>query len=143
MIDAAVPAVFVAASDVGGDTRAHPAAIDADGALMARLEEIRRLASVAMGLTSDLEAAKARIATPKVAMVGTPATYEDLSGNGHAPESHDLQIRMISAGQAHRAVPVTGALALACAAAVDDSVVHRDVGLADRALITTKVVFQN
>ncbi|MBN7784958.1 methylitaconate delta2-delta3-isomerase [Ponticoccus gilvus] len=127
MIDAAVPSVFVAAPDVSGDTGAHPAAIDADRALMARLEEIRQQASVAMGLTDSLDAAKARIATPKVAMVAPPAAYDDLSGNRHAPAGHDLQIRMISAGQAHRAVPVTGALALACAAAVDGSVVQRQI----------------
>ena len=127
MIDAAVPAVFVEAAQVAGDTRSHPEDIDADTGLMARLEEIRCLASVAMGLTADLPAARARIATPKVAMVGKPAAYEDLSQAGHAPDSHDMQIRMISAGQAHRAVPVTGALALACAAALKGSVVQRQL----------------
>ena len=123
MIDAAIPAVFVLAGEVGGDTAMHPAAIDADAALMARLEEIRRLASIRMGLTANAEAAAKRIATPKVAMVGPPASYTDLAGAEHAPQTQDLQIRMISAGQAHRAVPVTGALALACAAATPGSVV--------------------
>ncbi|WP_425089681.1 PrpF domain-containing protein [Stappia sp.] len=123
MIDAAVPSVFVDAGDVGGDAGADPADIDADAALMARLEEIRCAASVRMGLTGDLDAAARRMATPKVAMVGKAGAYRDLSGTLHPAESHDLQIRMISAGQAHRAVPVTGALALACAAAVDGSVV--------------------
>lgn len=123
MIDAAVPSVFVDAGDVGGDAGADPADIDADAALMARLEEIRCAASVRMGLTGDLDAAARRMATPKVAMVGKAGPYRDLSGTLHPAESHDLQIRMISAGQAHRAVPVTGALALACAAAVDGSVV--------------------
>ena len=123
MIDAAIPAVFVMAGEVGGDTTIHPAAIEADAALMARLEEIRRLASIRMGLTANAEAAAKRIATPKVAMVGPPASYTDLAGAEHAPQTQDLQIRMISAGQAHRAVPVTGALALACAAATPGSVV--------------------
>lgn len=123
MIDAAMPSVFVAAPDVTGDTRAHPASIDADTTLMARLEDIRRRASVRMGLALDLEAAAKRIATPKVAVIGKPTAYTDLSGARHPPEGHDLQIRMISAGQAHRAVPVTGALALATAAAVAGTVV--------------------
>ncbi|WP_367716058.1 PrpF domain-containing protein [Nitratireductor sp. GISD-1A_MAKvit] len=123
MIDAAVPSVFVAAGDVAGDTREHPAAIDDDNALMARLEDIRRQASVMMGLSADPAAAAARIATPKIAMVGAAADYTDLSGNAHPAADQDLQIRMISAGQAHRAVPVTGALALACAAVVEGSVV--------------------
>ncbi|MFV0334819.1 MAG: PrpF domain-containing protein [Tropicimonas sp.] len=128
MIDAAVPAVFVAADAVGGDTGAHPADIDANAPLMARLEEIRRLASQHMGLSASPEAAAARIATPKVAMTGRPATYADLSGTRHAADTHDLQIRMISAGQAHRAVPVTGALALACAAAIEGSVPAGSLG---------------
>ncbi|WP_295806491.1 PrpF domain-containing protein [uncultured Nitratireductor sp.] len=123
MIDAAVPSVFVSAYEVAGDTRSRPGAIDENAGLMARLEDIRRQASVAMGLTPDPEAAAQRIATPKVAMVGPAADYEDLSGIIHPASAQDLQIRMISAGQAHRAVPVTGALALACAAVVDGSVV--------------------
>ncbi|MFP7571994.1 2-methylaconitate cis-trans isomerase PrpF family protein [Marivita sp. S2033] len=123
MIDAAMPSVFVRAGDVGGDTTALPEAIDADATLMARLEDIRCRASVAMGMTADPDAAAVRMATPKVAMVAPPATYSDLAGQTHAPDSHDLQIRMISAGQAHRAVPVTGALALACAAQGEGSVV--------------------
>ncbi|WP_353476210.1 PrpF domain-containing protein (plasmid) [Salipiger sp. H15] len=128
MIDAAVPSVFVPAREVGGDTGTHPAQIDADTALMATLEEIRRLASQRMGLTDSADAAARRIATPKVAMVGPAAPYADLSGAAHAAEAQDLQVRMISAGQAHRAVPVTGALALACAAAVDGSVVADCLG---------------
>ncbi|RBO53875.1 PrpF family protein [Rhodovulum sp. BSW8] len=123
MIDAAVPSVFVAAADLGADSSAHPEAIDADTALMDRLEEIRRRASVAMRLAPDMAAAAARIATPKVALVGPAAACRDLSGQVHPAESHDLQIRMISAGQAHRAVPVTGALALASAAVLPGSVV--------------------
>ncbi|WP_029059301.1 2-methylaconitate cis-trans isomerase PrpF family protein [Stappia stellulata] len=123
MIDAAVPSVFVDAGDVGGNTGADPAAIDADVALMSRLEDLRREASVRMGLTGDLDAAARRMATPKVAMVGPAGSYRDLSGTEHPAGTHDLQIRMISAGQAHRAVPVTGALALACAAAVEGSAV--------------------
>jgi 2-methylaconitate cis-trans-isomerase PrpF len=90
---------------------------------MAQLEEIRRRASVAMGLAPDAEAAALQIATPKVAMVGPASCYEDLAGTQHAPQTQDLQIRMISGGQAHRAVPMTGTLALACAAIVENSVV--------------------
>lgn len=124
MIDAAVPSVFVLAGDVDGDTGSHPGIIDENEALMERLEDIRRQASVLMGLTPDHEAAAARIATPKVAMVGKAADYEDLSGHPHLAGDQDLQIRMISAGQAHRAVPVTGALALACAGVIEGSVVN-------------------
>ncbi len=76
-----------------------------------------------MGLTPNAEAAALQIATPKVAMVGPASCYEDLAGAQHAPQTQDLQIRMISARQAHRAAPMTGALVLACAAVIKNSVV--------------------
>ncbi|WCR11081.1 PrpF family protein [Paracoccus stylophorae] len=123
MIDAAMPSVFVAASDIGGNAAAHPDAIDRNAALMARLEEVRVWASQAMGITSDAKSAAARIAIPKVAMIAPPAPFRDLSGSMVSTAAHDIAIRMISVGQAHRAVPVTGALALACAAAVEGSIV--------------------
>lgn len=123
MIDAAMPSVFVEASEIGGDCTANPDTIGADAALMARLEEVRVLASQAMGITADPQAARARIAMPKVAMIAPPAPFLDLSGAPVAADDHDIAIRMISVGQPHRAVPVTGALALACAAAIEGSVV--------------------
>lgn len=118
MIDAAVPCVFVQAEDLGGDTCAQPKDIDTDTALMADLENIRQQASILMGLTLDRDAAARRIATPKVGMISPVADYFDLSGCLHTAASQDIQVRMISAGQAHRAVPITGAMALACAAQI-------------------------
>lgn len=124
-IDSAIPAVFVRAVDMGASCTSLPAALDADTALMARLEMVRRAASVAMGIAPDLEAAGRIIAIPKVAMVAPAQDYDALDGHIRAAGDHDLLIRMISAGQAHRASPVTGALALASAACFPDSVVAR------------------
>lgn len=124
-VDAATPAVFVDARELGADATASPAAIDADRALMTRLEEIRRAASVAMGIAPDLAAAGAILSIPRIAMVAPPAEYTALDGTRVAAGAHDLLVRMISAGQAHRAIPVTGALALAAAVTVRDGLVAR------------------
>ncbi|EKF42567.1 2-methylaconitate cis-trans isomerase PrpF family protein [Nitratireductor indicus] len=122
-VDSATPAVFVRAADLGADCGALPQDIDADAGLMARLEEVRRAASVAMGIAPDLEQAGAIIAIPKIAMVGPADAFRTLAGESIASEGHDILVRMISAGQAHRAIPITGALALASAATVEGGIV--------------------
>lgn len=117
-IDSVTSAVFVTASQLGADMTAMPAAIDADRALMARLQAIRCAASVAMGIAPDEASAAQIISIPKIAMIGPPVDSAALDGRAIGRDTHDIAIRMISAGQAHRAVPVTGALALASAAAL-------------------------
>lgn len=117
-VDSVTSAVFVTASQIGADITAMPAALDADRALMERLEAIRRAASVAMGIAPDEASAARIISIPKIAMIGPPVESVALDGRAIEEDAHDITIRMISAGQAHRAVPVTGALALASAAAL-------------------------
>ncbi|SDG87936.1 PrpF domain-containing protein [Pelagibacterium luteolum] len=125
LIDAAIPSVFVRADDLGIAPDMMPNAMDADTALMGRLEHIRQQASVKMGLAEDLATAAARIAIPKIALVGAPTTFRTLSGDLIASSELDLCVRMVSAGQAHRAFPITGSLALASAAAVRESTVAK------------------
>ena len=122
MIDAAASCVFVRAEDVGCTGTEAPEAIERDLPLMARLEAIRRAASVAMGIAPDLAAAGRSPSSPKVAMVGQPAEYRTLSGRIMAPTETDIVVRMISVGQPHRASPLTGALCLAVACRVPGSI---------------------
>jgi 2-methylaconitate cis-trans-isomerase PrpF len=122
-VDAATPAVFVLAKDMGVDIRMSPAMLDADTTTMARLESIRRAASVAMGITPDLTAAAAVLSIPKIALIAPATDYAALDGCRVAAPDHDITIRMISTGQAHRAIPITGALALAAAATLDRGLV--------------------
>jgi len=125
LVDAAIPCVFIHAEDLGVSAAISPQAMDVDRHLMDRLEDLRREASVKMGLAPNLQAAAAQIAIPKIALVGRPMAFETLSGDAIAAADYDLCVRMVSAGQAHRAVPITGSLALASAAAVPDSVIAR------------------
>ena len=120
-VDAANPCVFVLASDLGRTGAELPAELEADTGLLRRLEEIRCAASVAMGLAPDLGAAARLASIPKVAMLGPPQPAPTLAGRALAASEADLCVRMISVGQPHRAVPVTGAVCLAVAARLPGS----------------------
>jgi len=115
LVDAANPCVFVNARALDCTGIEMPDAIERNRALQDRLEAIRRAASVAMGIAPDLDAAARIKSVPKVAMVVAPSTATTLSGATLAAGDMDIQVRMISVGQAHRAVPLTGALCLAVA----------------------------
>lgn len=124
MVDLANPCVFVAADTVGLRGTELPDLIDASPAVATRLEEIRRLASVAMGLAPDLAGAAALASIPKVAVVAAPLEYATVSGRTIDAAAVDILVRMISMGRAHRAVPVTGALCLAGSCRVPGSIAH-------------------
>ena len=115
LVDAANPCVFVAAEALGCSGIEMPAAIEANATLQANLEAIRRAASVAMGLARDLDDAARIKSVPKVAMVAAPREATTFAGIKLGPADMDISVRMISVEQAHRAVPLTGALCLAVA----------------------------
>lgn len=124
MVDAANPCVFVRASDVGMTGAELPMAMDNDEKLLAKLEAVRRAASVAMGITSDLEAAAKVPAAPKVAYIAPPADSQTLDGKTMKADEMDLLARMISIGAPHRAIPLTGALCTSVAAKIEGTIVH-------------------
>ena len=96
------------------------------GGVLAKLEEIRALAGVRMGLgDSAAEISNSSRASPKIAMVGPPANAPLLDGSTMTSDQVDLSVRMISMGQPHRAVPLTGGMCLAVAANLAGSLVHR------------------
>jgi len=121
MIDAANPVAFVHAKAFGLTATEDPATLDANPDLMARLDTVRRHAAVAMGMAATPQQAKA--SNPKVAIVGAPAPFTALDGRIYDANSHDLGIRMISMGNFHRAVTLTGAMCIAVAAKIPGCVV--------------------
>lgn len=125
MVDAANPCVFVDAARLGRTGVELPDTLDSDADCLAALENIRCAASVAMGLASDLAAARRLPSVPKVAMASAPQVSPTLSGRQLGAGEMSLVVRMISIGQPHRAVPVTGATCLAIATRIEGSVPHR------------------
>ena len=121
MVDAANPCVFVPAEAIGATATERPTEIEGNAQLMAKLEAIRRAASVAMGIASDIEKAGS-LSVPFVAFVAPPVAMSVLSGRKLAPADMDIAVRMMSNGQAHRATPLTGALCLAVATRIPGSI---------------------
>jgi 2-methylaconitate cis-trans-isomerase PrpF len=70
---------------------------------LGRLDRIRRIAAVRMGLAAD--PAEAARATPKIALV-----------SAGRPERSDVTVRMLSMGRTHPALAITGSIALTAAA---------------------------
>ncbi|MGI4814208.1 MAG: 2-methylaconitate cis-trans isomerase PrpF family protein [Janthinobacterium lividum] len=125
MVDAANACVFVAATSLGLRGNELPAELEENPAVLKQLAAIREAASVAMGITPTLEAARAKKLIPFVAFVSGPQDSPSLSGDAIAADSVDLTVRMISNGQPHRALPLTGSLCTAVASQLSESVVQR------------------
>ncbi len=125
-IDATTPCVFVAAAELGLSATELPGDLEAMSDVLATLEEIRALAGVRMGLGDSVAAISNNSrASPKIAVVGPPADAPLLDGSTMTEDQTDLSVRMISMGQPHRAVPLTGGMCLAVAANLAGSLVHR------------------
>lgn len=124
LIDVGNPCLVLAASELGLTGTEMPDVLEAYPDLLARLEHLRRRGSVAMGIAADLAAAAGTVSIPKVAIVSAPQSYTTLSGRRIAEDEMDLAVRMISVGQPHRALPVTGALALGVACRLPGSLAH-------------------
>jgi 2-methylaconitate isomerase len=124
-VDAANPCVFVAAATLGKTGSELPDALERDQELLSKMEAVRRAASVRMGLAPSTDAAAQVASVPKVAMVAGPQVSRTLSGRTLSAEDADIGIRMISIGQPHRAVPITGAICLAVATRIPGSLPNR------------------
>ncbi len=125
MVDAANPCVFVAADALGTSGVEMPDELEANGALLLRLEAIRIAASLRMGIAKTAEAAARIPSIPKVAMVAPAREARTLAGERLAAADADITVRMLSIGQPHRAVPLTGAMCLAVASRIEGTVVNR------------------
>lgn len=121
MVDASNPVVFVGASELGVQGDEGPVELDADTDLMDKLDRIRRQGAVAMGLTNAPETAQ--LSTPKVALVAAPTTFTALDGRPYAPTDYHVSVRLVSMGNFHRAITLTGAMCVAVAARVPGTLI--------------------
>jgi 2-methylaconitate cis-trans-isomerase PrpF len=121
-VDAANPCVFVDASALEKSGDELPAALDRDPRFLQRMEDIRCAASVRMGIAPDIEQARRMTGIPKVAIVSGPRSGRTLSGRELTASDADIWVRMISVGQPHLAVPITGAICLAVASRIPGSI---------------------
>jgi 2-methylaconitate cis-trans-isomerase PrpF len=125
IVDAANPCVFVRAADLGVAGTELPSELKGRVALMAKLEAIRAAAAVAAGLAgSARDATRNSPGVPKVAIVAPAHDAPTLSGETLKADDCDIQVRMLSMGLPHLAIPLTGAMCVAVAAQIEGTVVH-------------------
>ena len=126
LVDAANAFVFVDADTVGVAGTEMPAALDASSDVMDRLERVRAAAAVAMRIAASPAEASSRFpSAPKIGIVAPPRPAETLSGEAIDAAEGELTTRMVSMGNVHRALPLTGVLGFAVAAAIEGTVVAR------------------
>ena len=126
LVDAANPAVFFKAADVGLSGRELPSDCERDPSILAVMEDIRTTAGVMMGLAPSKD--RVGPAVPKVAFVSAPATYESSDGETIRGADIDLVARTLALGAMHKTYAVTGGICLAAAAMIDGTVVNDLVG---------------
>lgn len=126
LIDAGMPTAIVDAATLGLRGVELPADINADAALLERLEHARTAACVAMGLADSVEAASAtRLHTPKLAFVSRPVDHPVASGHNLPAGAADVTARIVSMGKLHHAMTGTGGISIAAASRVPGTVVSR------------------
>ena len=128
LITAGIPTVFVNAQDIGFTGTELQPAINADKALLAKLESIRVAGALAMGLIKTAEEAATRQHTPKIAWVAPAVEYLSSAGKTVAAGDIDLNVRAMSMGKLHHAMMGTASVAIATAAAVPGTLVNLAAG---------------
>ncbi|MDP5216981.1 PrpF domain-containing protein [Ruegeria sp. 2205SS24-7] len=128
LIDAANPVVFVAAQILGKTATELPQQLDTDAEYMACMDAIRRAGGVAMGMGGS--SGEVTLSNPKVAIIGAPSDFTALDGSTYGPDSHDIGVRLISMGNSHRAITLTGGMCSGVAAHILGTLVNRIAGAA-------------
>ena len=135
LVDAAKPCVLVRARDIGASGVEVPEALDANLEVLARLESIRRVGAVVMGLARDEVAARHSKGIPAIGFIAPPMDAPTLSGETITAGQVDLTARFISNGQPHRALPLTASLCTAVAARITGTLAARALVAAPTSLI--------
>ena len=127
-IDAGIPTIFLNADELGYTGSELQDDINNDAAALAKFETIRAHGAMAMGLIQNLEEAKTRQHTPKIAFVSSPKAYTTSSGKALNANQMDLHVRALSMGKLHHAMMGTAAVAIGTAAAIQGTLVNLAAG---------------
>ena len=126
LVDIGNAHVFVRARDVGLRGTETPAEIDANRALLDRLELIRGTGAVRMGMASSAETARRETpATPILGIVSPPADYVGhLDGLAVAADDVDLVSRLLFMQITHKTYAGTSTACTGVAARIPGTLVH-------------------
>ncbi|MBE1302217.1 MAG: 2-methylaconitate cis-trans isomerase PrpF [Alteromonadaceae bacterium] len=136
LINAGIPTIFVNAKDIGYDGTELQDDINSSTEVLARFESLRAIGALKMGLISDIEEAKQRQHTPKIAFVASPKDYAASSGKVVNASDIDVLVRALSMGKLHHAMMGTAAVAIATAAAIPGTLVNLAAGGGERNQVT-------
>ncbi|RYF45579.1 MAG: PrpF family protein, partial [Comamonadaceae bacterium] len=125
MVDAANACVFISARSIGLRGTELPDEIAAHPTALSHLQAVRLHASVAMGIAASLDEARNIPVIPLIAVVAPAMESCTLDGEAIGSEAADLTVRMISSGQPHRALPLTGSLCSAVAMQIEGTIPNR------------------
>ena len=136
MINAGIPTIFLNAEEIGYIGTELQDAINNDEAALTKFETIRAYGAVKMGLINDVDEAKTRQHTPKVAFVSPAQDYLSSSDKAIKADEIDLHVRALSMGKLHHAMMGTAAVAIGAAAAVPNTLVNIAAGGGARNSVT-------
>ena len=126
LVDAANPAVFVQAADIGFTGTELPQDTIANPRILEVMEEIRVKAAIMMKLAPNPDAVSP--AVPKVAFVSAPQPYQTSTGKTIPASGCDLVARTKALAVMHKAYAITGGICLSAAALIEGTVVNQVVG---------------
>jgi len=126
LVDAANPAAFVQAADIGFTGRELPQDTTTNPQILAIMEEIRVKAAIVMKLAPSPDTVSP--AVPKIAFVAPPQDYETITGQKVAASECDLLARTKALAVMHKAYAVTGGIGVSAAALIEGTVVNEIVG---------------
>ncbi|MCH2055073.1 MAG: 2-methylaconitate cis-trans isomerase PrpF [Thalassotalea sp.] len=132
MINAGIPTVFLNADEIGYQGTELQDDINNSDDKLAWFETVRARGALKMGLISELDEAKTRQHTPKIAFVSPAKDYTASSGKEIAEADIDLNVRALSMGKLHHAMMGTAAVAIGTAAAIPGTLVNLAAGGGDR-----------
>lgn len=132
LINAGIPTIFVDAEDLGFTGTELRDDINSNAKILARLEALRTIGALRMGLIKTPEEAATRQHTPKIAWVAPRADYIASSGAKVAAADIDVLVRAMSMGKLHHAMMGTASVAIAAAAAIPGTLVNMAAGGGER-----------
>ncbi|WP_162047667.1 2-methylaconitate cis-trans isomerase PrpF [Vibrio taketomensis] len=128
LITAGIPTIFIDAESLGYQGTELQDDINNDDEALVRFETIRAYGALKMGLIKEIDEAKSRQHTPKIAFVSGAKTWVSSSGKTITADEIDLHVRALSMGKLHHAMMGTAAVAIASAASVPGTLVNLAAG---------------
>jgi probable AcnD-accessory protein PrpF len=126
MINAGNPAIMIDACHLGLTGTELQGDMNSNRELLARCEAIRAHGTVAMGMAKTVEEATEFVQhVPKLAFFAKPAPYKSSGGREVRAGDIDILARIISMGKLHHAMTGTGAVGIAAAAAIPNTVLSK------------------